>query len=255
MLAQELLDVDFPMLERMIRDVGVPCRGKDDLITLRHAKEKMTGCSPATPSLRSYSQPAGSRTPHMCRSRSSMVIKLRFTGTSGGHEELPWRVGEEVRGGRGSRRRRAAGGTNAEGGAVKGDEQRVDHGGELRTASEVPRLGVGQDLQFQPGCILGSVSRLFFPQRKSSYDNYKNTEKRLGAFPEELCRHFSLAEITTTTQCFDVSLFIGRGDFGLRLAPEMSSAWCAGVSPPSPVASLRTSPTCFSSWPNVASSS
>ncbi|CAN6572609.1 unnamed protein product [Malus baccata var. baccata] len=238
MLAQELLDVGFPMLERMIRDVGVPCRGKDDLMALRHANEQMMGCSPATPLLRSYSQPAGSRTPHMCRSRSRMVIKLRFTGISGGHGELPWRVGEEVRGGRGSRRRRAAGGTNAEG----------DHGEELRTASEVPRLGAGQDLQFQPGCIPGSVSRLFFPQRKSSYDNYKNTEKRLGAFPEELCRHFSLAEITTATQCFDASLFIGRSDFGLRLASEMSSAWCAGVSPPSPVASLRTSPTCFSSW-------
>ncbi|KAM1440884.1 hypothetical protein ACFX11_008793 [Malus domestica] len=36
-----------------------------------------------------------------------------FTSRSGGHGELPWRAGEEVRGGRESRRKRAAGGTNA----------------------------------------------------------------------------------------------------------------------------------------------
>ncbi|XP_048424447.1 receptor-like protein kinase FERONIA [Pyrus x bretschneideri] len=61
--------------------------------------------------------------------------------------------------------------------------------------------------------IPGSVSRFFFPRKKSSHENYKNTEKD-WAFPEELCRRFSLAEITTATQCFDASLFIGSGVFG-----------------------------------------
>ncbi|XP_008350662.1 receptor-like protein kinase FERONIA [Malus domestica] len=61
--------------------------------------------------------------------------------------------------------------------------------------------------------IPGSVSRFFFPRKKSSHENYKNTEKD-WAFPEELCRRFSLAEITTATQCFDASLFIGMGVFG-----------------------------------------
>ncbi|KAM1059870.1 hypothetical protein ACFX15_023904 [Malus domestica] len=37
MLAQELLDVGFPMLERMIQYVVVPCRGKDDKMALYHA--------------------------------------------------------------------------------------------------------------------------------------------------------------------------------------------------------------------------
>ncbi|KAM1981773.1 hypothetical protein ACFX15_038225 [Malus domestica] len=33
----ELLDVGFPMLERMIQYVAVPCRGKDDEMALYHA--------------------------------------------------------------------------------------------------------------------------------------------------------------------------------------------------------------------------
>ncbi|CAN6575329.1 unnamed protein product [Malus baccata var. baccata] len=61
--------------------------------------------------------------------------------------------------------------------------------------------------------IPGSVSRFFFPRKKSSHENYKNTEND-WAFPEELCRRFSLAEITTATQCFDASLFIGSGVVG-----------------------------------------
>ncbi|KAM1073918.1 hypothetical protein PS2_018608 [Malus domestica] len=40
MLAQELLDVGLPMLERMIQDVAVLCRGKDDGMALCHAEEK-----------------------------------------------------------------------------------------------------------------------------------------------------------------------------------------------------------------------
>lgn len=47
-----------------------------------------------------------------------MVIKLRFSGKSGGHRELSWRVRGDVRGGKGSRRKRVTGDTNARNGVV-----------------------------------------------------------------------------------------------------------------------------------------
>ncbi|TQD81011.1 hypothetical protein C1H46_033426 [Malus baccata] len=50
-----------------------------------------------------------------------------------------------------------------------------------------------------------SVSRFFSPRKKKQND---------WAFPEELCRRFTLAEISAATQCFDQTLCIGRGGFG-----------------------------------------
>ncbi|XP_068340983.1 receptor-like protein kinase FERONIA [Pyrus communis] len=50
-----------------------------------------------------------------------------------------------------------------------------------------------------------SVSR-FFSRRKKKQNDW--------AFPEELCRRFTLAEISAATQCFDQTLFIGKGAFG-----------------------------------------
>ncbi|KAM2118545.1 hypothetical protein EV2_011048 [Malus domestica] len=50
-----------------------------------------------------------------------------------------------------------------------------------------------------------SVSR-FFSLRKKKQNHW--------AFPEELCRRFTLAEIRAATQCFDRTLVIGEGGFG-----------------------------------------
>nr|AEJ72567.1 putative serine/threonine kinase [Malus domestica] len=50
-----------------------------------------------------------------------------------------------------------------------------------------------------------SVSRFFSLRKKKQND---------WAFPEELCRHFTLAEIRAATQCFDRTLVIGEGGFG-----------------------------------------
>ncbi|KAM1308513.1 hypothetical protein ACFX2H_010615 [Malus domestica] len=50
-----------------------------------------------------------------------------------------------------------------------------------------------------------SVSRFFSLRKKKQND---------WAFPEELCRRFTLAEISAATQCFDQTLCIGRGGFG-----------------------------------------
>ncbi|KAM2895669.1 hypothetical protein FF1_010740 [Malus domestica] len=50
-----------------------------------------------------------------------------------------------------------------------------------------------------------SVSRFFSPRKKKQND---------WAFPEELCRRFTLAEISAATKCFDQTLCIGRGGFG-----------------------------------------
>lgn len=75
MLAQELLDVVFLMLEGVTRWCCAMQRRRQD------------SYGPATPLFRSYLPPAGSRTPRTCRSRT--VIKLTFTGRSGGHIELP----------------------------------------------------------------------------------------------------------------------------------------------------------------------
>ncbi|KAM1394480.1 hypothetical protein PS1_030487 [Malus domestica] len=77
MLAQELLDVGLPMLGRMTR------------WCCDMQKRRRDSCSLATPLLRSYSPPAGSCIPRMCRSRRHMVVKLRSTRRSGGHIELP----------------------------------------------------------------------------------------------------------------------------------------------------------------------
>ncbi|KAM1243083.1 hypothetical protein FF1_034642 [Malus domestica] len=79
------------LVERMIRDADVPCRGKDDEMVDEKMRKwrcamqrrRQSCCSPVTPSLCSYSLPASSRTPHMCCSRRRMVIKLRFTNRSG----------------------------------------------------------------------------------------------------------------------------------------------------------------------------
>ncbi|KAM0995241.1 hypothetical protein ACFX19_010793 [Malus domestica] len=50
-----------------------------------------------------------------------------------------------------------------------------------------------------------SVSRFFSPRKKKQND---------WAFPEELCRRFTLAEISAATQCFDQTLCIGESVFG-----------------------------------------
>ncbi|CAN6714650.1 unnamed protein product [Malus baccata var. baccata] len=50
-----------------------------------------------------------------------------------------------------------------------------------------------------------SVSRFFSLRKKKQND---------WAFPEELCRRFTLAEMSAATQCFDQTLCIGRGSFG-----------------------------------------
>ncbi|XP_028946029.1 receptor-like protein kinase FERONIA [Malus domestica] len=50
-----------------------------------------------------------------------------------------------------------------------------------------------------------SVSRFFSLRKKKQND---------WAFPEELCRRFTLAEIRAATQCFDRTLVIGEGGFG-----------------------------------------
>ncbi|KAM2567761.1 hypothetical protein EV1_010765 [Malus domestica] len=50
-----------------------------------------------------------------------------------------------------------------------------------------------------------SVSRFFSLRKKKQND---------WAFPEELCRRFTLAEISAATQCFDQTLCIGKGPFG-----------------------------------------
>nr|AEJ72557.1 putative serine/threonine kinase [Malus domestica] len=49
-----------------------------------------------------------------------------------------------------------------------------------------------------------SVSRFFSLRKKKQND---------WAFPEELCRRFTLAEMSAATQCFDQTLCIGRGGF------------------------------------------
>ncbi|CAN6714652.1 unnamed protein product [Malus baccata var. baccata] len=50
-----------------------------------------------------------------------------------------------------------------------------------------------------------SVSRFFSLRKKKQND---------WAFPEELCRRFTLSEIRAATQCFDRTLVIGEGGFG-----------------------------------------
>ncbi|KAM0992456.1 hypothetical protein ACFX13_010864 [Malus domestica] len=50
-----------------------------------------------------------------------------------------------------------------------------------------------------------SVSRFFSLRKKKQKD---------WAFPEELCRHFTHAEISAATQCFDESLCIAKRSFG-----------------------------------------
>ncbi|XP_048424448.1 receptor-like protein kinase FERONIA isoform X2 [Pyrus x bretschneideri] len=55
------------------------------------------------------------------------------------------------------------------------------------------------------GLTAQSVSRFFSFRKKKQKD---------WAFPEELCRRFTLAEISAATQCFDQTLCIGKSAFG-----------------------------------------
>ncbi|CAN6714655.1 unnamed protein product [Malus baccata var. baccata] len=55
------------------------------------------------------------------------------------------------------------------------------------------------------GRSVQSISRFFSLRKKKQND---------WAFPEELCRRFTLAEIRAATQCFDRTLVIGEGGFG-----------------------------------------
>ncbi|KAB2629954.1 receptor-like protein kinase FERONIA [Pyrus ussuriensis x Pyrus communis] len=56
-----------------------------------------------------------------------------------------------------------------------------------------------------------SVSRFFSLRKKKRKEKKKQND---WAFPEELCRRFTLAEISAATQCFDQTLCIGKGGFG-----------------------------------------
>ncbi|XP_048424452.1 receptor-like protein kinase FERONIA [Pyrus x bretschneideri] len=55
-----------------------------------------------------------------------------------------------------------------------------------------------------------SVSRFFSLRKKKQKEKKKQKD---WAFPEELCRRFTLAEISAATQCFDQTLRIDTGDF------------------------------------------
>ncbi|XP_068340134.1 receptor-like protein kinase ANXUR2 [Pyrus communis] len=55
-------------------------------------------------------------------------------------------------------------------------------------------------------CVMGQSVSHFFSLRKKKQKDW--------AFPEELCRRFTYAEISAATQCFDQTLCIGSGGFG-----------------------------------------
>ncbi|CAN6714664.1 unnamed protein product [Malus baccata var. baccata] len=55
-------------------------------------------------------------------------------------------------------------------------------------------------------CVMGQSVSHFFSLRKK--------KQKAWAFPEELCRRFTYAEISAATQCFNQTLCIGRGGFG-----------------------------------------